>query len=300
MSGLYVPLDVEYWHDEKIAEAGKDGYGDPLAELLFVRALTFCKRTRNDGRIKRSQIEGFALRIPQPMKRWQYLVDTGAVIAVDDGYVIPAWLKRNKAAAEIGNKLSNASAFANHTRHHTNKGIVKDGCKFCADGGSVYISDSDSESEHVSDSDSLHKGEVEGRDREGKGELSSSENNSRPPLALVDNPDDDDFHATVELIVDARCEGRTFDKSERGYRAKVRAEARDLDGDTIRRLLASGDTPTQVAQFVLGYGHSTAAETKREPVAWCSPGCVTCDGVAWVPTPDGLVPCPERTTQATA
>ena len=50
MSGLFVPLDVDYADDPKIIEAG------PLAELLFVRGLAFCKQQLSDGHIARSQL----------------------------------------------------------------------------------------------------------------------------------------------------------------------------------------------------------------------------------------------------
>ena len=46
MSGLFVPLDVEYDSDDKMIEAG------PMAELLYVRGMAFAKRTGSDGNIR--------------------------------------------------------------------------------------------------------------------------------------------------------------------------------------------------------------------------------------------------------
>lgn len=122
---------------------------------------------------------------------------------------------------------------------------------------------------------------------------SSSQHNSH--LALVPPADDDDFESTLDVIIDARCAGRRID-NPRAYRAKVRAEAIDLDGELIRRMLADGDRPDAVAAFVLRAGFVTEQERAKPSVPWCGPECPTCDGTAWVTAPDGsgLVACPDR------
>lgn len=127
-------------------------------------------------------------------------------------------------------------------------------------------------------------------------DLSSSQHN--PHLALVPQPDDDDFQATLEHIVNARCEGRRMD-NPRAYRAKVRGEAVDLDGELIRRMLTDGDPPDTVAAFVLRSGFATEAERSRPAAPWCAPDCPTCGGDAWVTAPNGtgLTACPERKAQ---
>ena len=59
---VYVPLDVEYASDDKIIEAG------PMAELVYVRGLAFCKRTLNDGEITRAQLAVVAVGISSPLR----------------------------------------------------------------------------------------------------------------------------------------------------------------------------------------------------------------------------------------
>ena len=54
MVGLHVQLDVEYAMDEKLVGVG------PYAELLYVRALCFAKRTMLDGKITHAQLAAIA------------------------------------------------------------------------------------------------------------------------------------------------------------------------------------------------------------------------------------------------
>lgn len=113
-------------------------------------------------------------------------------------------------------------------------------------------------------------------------------------LALVRADDDGDFRQAIRLITDHRCQGRTFAKSERGYRATVEAEATNLDGDWVRRLLANGATPESAAEAVTtGIGDPIEPPAKRS-VPWCGPDCETCEGTAFVETDAGWVECPER------
>jgi hypothetical protein len=116
---LYVPLDVDYASDDKLIEAG------PLAELLYIRGLAFCKRTMSDGRIKRAQLTVVAHGIPSARKHVYQLVDVGLWRETSDGWAIVAWLKRNKSAAQIRSDSETkkaASALANHRRWHIGEG----------------------------------------------------------------------------------------------------------------------------------------------------------------------------------
>lgn len=104
--------------------------------------------------------------------------------------------------------------------------------------------------------------------------------------------DDDDFAATVTLIVDARCQGRTL-RSPEGYRFTVARDVEAKNGAWIREKLASGHSPATVAAFEF------QAETDTpHPIAWCGPECSTCGGDAWIDTGSGLAPCPERKNAA--
>lgn len=129
MSGLYVKLDAEYASDDKLIAAG------PLAELLYIRGLAFCKRQMVDGIIKTNQLAAVALGIPSAARHAAALVEHGAWAPIDGGWLIAAWLKRNKSAAEIADDREArrvASVEANHAQHHVGTGKKRSPkCEIC-------------------------------------------------------------------------------------------------------------------------------------------------------------------------
>jgi len=167
---LYVPLDVDYASDDKLIEAG------PMAELLYVRGLAFCKRTMSDGVIRRSQLAAVGLGIPAAAKHAQRLVDVGAWAATPHGWRVVAWLKRNKSAAQIrhdGEAKKAASVLANHKRWHIGEG--KDAsptCPLChpkpdanPDANPETLSESTKQSQSQREGKTEAESESEGRDQ---------------------------------------------------------------------------------------------------------------------------------------
>lgn len=129
MSGLFLPLDVEYASDDEFIEAG------PLAELLYIRAACFIKRKSLDGRLKRSQLSVVAGNIPQPAKHAAQLVEVGLWVDEGDSWYVPAYLKRNptKADIEVGKAIQReAGERGNHERWHTGPDGKPSGkCRLC-------------------------------------------------------------------------------------------------------------------------------------------------------------------------
>lgn len=128
MSGLYIKLDVEYASDEEFIDAG------PMAELLYLRALCFIKRKNLDGFLKTSQLLVVASGIPTPNRYAQKLVEVGLFTAVDGGYHIPAFLKRNMSRAEIEaskDLAREAGERGAHERWHVAEGKPNAKCRFC-------------------------------------------------------------------------------------------------------------------------------------------------------------------------
>lgn len=129
MSGLYVALDVEYDSDDKMILAG------PMAELLYVRGLAFCKRTMSNGNISRAQLAVVGRGIPAAKKHADALVEVGAWVITPTGWHVAAWLKRNKSAEEIVDDRAArkaASVQANHNRWHTGPdGKPSQTCPIC-------------------------------------------------------------------------------------------------------------------------------------------------------------------------
>lgn len=115
MSGLFVPLDVEYDSDDKIILAG------PLAELLYIRSLAFCKRTMKNGVVMKSQLVVISRALKQPDQLAAKLVAVGLWIDNGDKWTIPAWSKRNKLAEDIiaDKEMKKAASIkGNHERWH--------------------------------------------------------------------------------------------------------------------------------------------------------------------------------------
>lgn len=281
---LFVPLDVDYASDDKLIEAG------PMAELLYVRGLAFCKRTMSDGHIRRSQLTAVGLGIPSASKHAQRLVDVGAWTVTSYGWRVSSWLKRNKSAAQIrleSDTKKKNSILANHRRWHVGEGKEPSiSCPHC-----YPTPDPRSDPNWETPSDSTET-EVE-VEPEVEGSQSQSSVAQGSHLALV-KTDDDDFSRTVTLVIDAKEREYRPDKPK-PWRITVKRNTIAEDGELIRRMLADGDTPDVVAAFVLGFGSDAGSPTAPTPARpWCTPMCETCGGDAWIDTGNGLAPCPDR------
>jgi hypothetical protein len=136
MSGLHVPLDVEYAADDAIIDAG------PMAELLYIRGLAFCKRTMSDGRITDRQLSSVALGINAAKKHAARLVEVGLWTRGRDHWAIVNWLKYNAPAAEIEAARDMAKANGvrgNHERWHLDEnGVLAKPSPKCAICRSMY------------------------------------------------------------------------------------------------------------------------------------------------------------------
>lgn len=295
MAGLYVKLDAEYAADDKLIEAG------PMAELLYIRGLCFCKRTLSDGKIKKSQLASVALGIPSAAKHAQALVTVGAWRATQGGWVIVAWLKRNKSAAQIAEDIEARrlkSLHGNHQRWHVQEGKYDPTCELCKPGvepppddppGDPQLSLGES-TETETEEEPEEKSEAETQPKE-KPRKSSSVLTVVPPTDADD--DDEDFEYVVGQIVAAR-ELEYQPRKPKPWRLATRRNTIAEDGDLIERELAAGKDRDDVALHVLGHGPQAEKERATSAVPWCTTECPTCDGDAFIDTPEGLAPCPNR------
>lgn len=111
MTGLFLPLDVNYYHDEEFHDAGA------YAELLYIRGNCWVKANARDGRIARSQLALFAIGIPNPTKHAAALVLAGLWQETGAGWFIPAYLKRNRSKAQIDASRAIASEAGQRGAH---------------------------------------------------------------------------------------------------------------------------------------------------------------------------------------
>ena len=234
---LFVPLVVDYSTDDKIIAAG------PMAELLFVRSMAFCKRTRENGVIAGRQLAVVGYGIPNLAKHASTLVEVGLWRATPDGgWIIPSWFKHNAPASQ-GDELSAAALKANHVRWKHPQPFEL--CPICS--GSESGSDrntSGSESQDKTDKNSNPNSK-----ENGSGSQHDDESQNTPPVSSSD------FDAVLGCMAQAalsrrKASGKSVDDDE-GYLAGTRANMRIERGDEIRRHLSDGRTvPDAVAAIV--------------------------------------------------
>jgi hypothetical protein len=99
----YVPLDINYLRDRDIRRAGPD------AELLYIRALTYCKSTFSDGFIPEYDLQLVAVDLKAVQKRVDKLVEVGLWSRVDDGWMVRGWSLWNETSGETAAKKARAA-----------------------------------------------------------------------------------------------------------------------------------------------------------------------------------------------
>lgn len=261
---IFVPLDVEYDTDDKIIEAG------PLAELLYVRGLAFCKRKLNDGKIKRSQLSVIAARIPNANKHAATLVEVGLWRATQTGWSVVAWSKRNRSRADVEAQrelASEAGIRGNHDRWHVGpEGKPSPKCPLCRKEriglpDRVRSGAASPESESESESETEPKPEPEPETREN---CQSSSNNSNQS-DLDPTTDDDLISQAIDLH--ARCEAarRASDRPDR-YAETVRVNDRIEHRDALHAFIEANPSATaeQVAIGVFGVTELDLMRLKKE------------------------------------
>lgn len=287
MSGLFVPLDVEYDSDDKMIEAG------PMAELLYVRGMAFAKRTGSDGNIRRSQLVIVGRAIPNASKQAHALVRVGAWVETDEGWHIAAWLKRNKPMAEIAadkHRRKAASQKANHDQYHTGPGGKPSStCPLCSP-----------KSEPKSDASTEPKSAPKGR--EGKGEPKPEpepegrEGNSVGSVSGSTGETTTDDRIIEAIETHAKHVSAGKDKPKR-YADSVREnDMKEHLADMEAWLIDNPDgTADELAAEVLGVKRTT----HRTPAWHADPDCPQCAGDGLTNTaadhePAVYGPCPCR------
>lgn len=129
-SGLFVPLDVDFYADPKLIAAG------PVAGYLYLSGVALAKRTLSDGFIADAQLATLTVGFPgRPSAHAQRLVEVGLWVRVDGGWDAPAFTKRNPSKQSVEEKRSAKStsgAKGNHERWHVGPGAKPSaGCRYC-------------------------------------------------------------------------------------------------------------------------------------------------------------------------
>lgn len=86
MSRIWVKLDATYTEDDAICAVG------PLAELLYIRALTYCRRRVSDGFIPTAVVPVIAAQIPaDAFELADALVREELWLETEGGFLVRSW-----------------------------------------------------------------------------------------------------------------------------------------------------------------------------------------------------------------
>lgn len=126
--GEFVPLDVNYAHDRAIRQAG------PMAELLFIRAMTYARRMKTSGYVPDYDLEVIGVGIPKLKQQAEALVRVRLWAAAAGGWKFRSWDKWNPVSdADRQVRQSKGGRLGNHNRWHVD-GVASDDCEFCIGG----------------------------------------------------------------------------------------------------------------------------------------------------------------------
>jgi hypothetical protein len=263
---LFVPLDVDYASDPKMLRLK-----NPLAELLYIRALCFAKRTLSDGFIDDAQVpllcHGFGAEMTRRGRGTDALVTrlclslcTAGLWTRDaNGYVIAAWSKRNMSASAVKaavEKRRLAGLKGNHDRWHVN-GKGSSDCPFCI----RFRSDSDDSSDPIrSDSDSP---EVE---PETEPEVSPSSRSTTSSSSTGVTAEEEANVLSLFATADMGARSVTSIRSAYSYRRKLIENAAAKYGTAVQAYIdAHPDASTvDVACAVMGLDRATALAAWRQ------------------------------------
>lgn len=96
MGQLYAQIECDLMRDT-------DLLGEPLARLLYIQAVLYCRENLTDGRIDRKELILVAVDIPSRDKQIAKLVTIGKLEPTPTGWRIPehVWRQRNPMKAEV-------------------------------------------------------------------------------------------------------------------------------------------------------------------------------------------------------
>lgn len=161
---IYVQLVATYAEDKDVRKLSRHGKDARSIRDLFVQMICYCKRTLSDGFVPDDELG--VLVYPDPPKFGKRdadrLVEVGLCERVEGGYILPGYLKRNKAKDQVDAKSGerkDAALLGNHKRWHVGRNTVAPGCPLCEENRSQ----SESLPDRYSDTDPIANGSLPDR-----------------------------------------------------------------------------------------------------------------------------------------
>jgi hypothetical protein len=133
---IHIELAVNFAEDPKLRSLLRHGPDVRGLRDLYVLMICYCKRNLTDGFVP---LEEVGLMVyPDLWENGQRdakrLIEAGLIQETDGGYVVAAYVKRNRTKAEVlqlAQDKASGGTLGNHKRWHEAKGIVRDDCPHC-------------------------------------------------------------------------------------------------------------------------------------------------------------------------
>lgn len=234
---LFLPLEVNFMDNAKIMKAGEK------AGWLFLAMSLLSKRLLSDGFVSDQQVKKFGLAgTPQRLAKLQE-GEEPLIVRTDGGWVLPAYLKRNKSSAEVRETQRlerEAGVIGNHRKYHKD-GRTSPRCDVCTgrlvdpnpppDNSSARVPDrgpgsTETETEPKTDPQT---------------ETEPGTSNGRPASPARQRVQNE---RVPDLVFEVICEVCGYDRQqltrdERGRVNTVAKQLKDVDPDEIRRHAAN-------------------------------------------------------------
>ena len=127
MPALYVPLVVNFFEDDRVADC------PPLAQLLYVRGLCAAKRGPTDGWLTARQLTALGQGMTHVRRYADRLVELGLWETDGQRWYITAWLKYNQTTDD---QAEGGMAGA-HKRWHLKRRKPNPTCELCVREGLI-------------------------------------------------------------------------------------------------------------------------------------------------------------------
>ncbi|MGA8726946.1 MAG: hypothetical protein WB565_18080 [Acidimicrobiales bacterium] len=125
---IYATIDVNYFEDDRVLEAGE-------AWQLHFAAILASKRQLTDGSLTRRQLEHIAPdSLPDVARAIEELIRVGLFIDKGDVVAIHGWSGWNDSREEI-ETMAKGGKLGNHLRWHERRGRFDPDCEFCLNRG---------------------------------------------------------------------------------------------------------------------------------------------------------------------
>lgn len=133
---IHIELAVNFAEDPKLRSLLR--YGPDVRGLrdLYVLMICYCKRNLTDGFVPAEEVG--LMVYPDTWDNGQRdakrLIEAGLLLEADGGYIVAAYIKRNRTKVEVLALLRDKAvggSLGNHKRWHEAKGIEKSDCRHC-------------------------------------------------------------------------------------------------------------------------------------------------------------------------